>query len=120
MSEYTDTILLECNRKQSPEYLSKGLINVFGSRINLNESFYNQRMRQEISGHDQQVYDAYVNNPLNFGCMTPQGIDDLSTYNQDGTLNLEAYFKLFSNIIDKKGIGQQEYDLVVSLFQTET
>ena len=23
MSEYTDTILLECNRKQSPEYLSK-------------------------------------------------------------------------------------------------
>ena len=103
----------------SPEYLSKGLINVFGSRINLNESFYNQRMRQEISGHDQQVYDAYVNNPLNFGCMTPQGIDDLSTYNQDGTLNLEAYFKLFSNIIDKKGIGQQEYDLVVSLFQTE-
>jgi hypothetical protein len=38
---------------------------------------------------------------------------------KDGTLNLEAYFKLFSNIIDKKGTGQEEFDLVVSLFQTE-
>jgi len=103
----------------SPEYLTKGLINVFGSKTQLSENFYKQRMVQEITGHDQQVYDAYANNPLNFGCMTPQGIDDLNTYNLDGTLNLEAYFKLFSNIIDKKGSGQEEFDFIVSLFQTE-
>ena len=103
----------------SPEYLSKGLINVFGSRENLDENFYNQRMRQEILGHDQQVYDAYANNPMNFGCLTPKGIDDLDTYNQDGTLNLEAYFKLFSNIIEKKGTGQEELEYIVSLFQAE-
>lgn len=103
----------------TPENQDDIILTGFGNIEYMSEFKYRRNMEYEISSHDQTVADSYASNPSNFGCISPLGISTMLMYQEDGTVNEQAFLKIMKRVFRESNSGVEENQLLESIYSND-